>query len=38
MSYEWLVNTILNLACQRYGLPAPAVILPANGGQQIVAK
>ena len=28
MGYPWLVNTILNLACQRYGLPAPEPVIP----------
>ena len=27
--YDWLVHTILNLACQRFGLPAPEPIIPA---------
>jgi D-alanine-D-alanine ligase len=30
MGYTWLVNTILNLACQRCGLPAPAPVIPTN--------
>ncbi len=30
MGYTWLVNTILNLACQRYGLPAQAPVIPGN--------
>jgi D-alanine-D-alanine ligase len=30
MGYTWLVNTILNLACQRYGLEAPAPVIPAS--------
>ena len=29
MGYPWLVNTILNLACQRFGLDAPAPVIPA---------
>ncbi|HVO41282.1 MAG TPA: hypothetical protein VMT34_01605 [Aggregatilineales bacterium] len=28
MGYSWLVHTILNLACHRFGLPAPEVVLP----------
>jgi hypothetical protein len=30
MGYTWLVNTILNLACQRYGLPAPEPVIPSQ--------
>jgi D-alanine-D-alanine ligase len=30
MGYDWLVSTILNLACQRFGLPAPEPIIPEN--------
>jgi D-alanine-D-alanine ligase len=30
MDYNWLVNTILNLACQRYGLAAPEPLIPAS--------
>ncbi len=28
MDYNWLVNTILDLACQRNGLPAPQPVIP----------
>ena len=27
-TYEWLINTIVNLACQRYGMAAPAPKFP----------
>jgi D-alanine-D-alanine ligase len=30
MGYDWLVSTILNLACQRYSLPAPEPIIPVE--------
>ncbi|MCC7452475.1 MAG: hypothetical protein IT324_34055 [Anaerolineae bacterium] len=30
MGYMWLINTILNLACQRYGMPAPEPVIPSN--------
>jgi D-alanine-D-alanine ligase len=29
MGYEWLVNTILNLACHRFGLAAPEPVIPS---------
>ena len=30
MGYDWLVSTILNLACQRFSLPAPESIIPVE--------
>jgi D-alanine-D-alanine ligase len=30
MGYPWLVTTILNLACQRFGLPAPEPVIPTS--------
>jgi D-alanine-D-alanine ligase len=28
MGYDWLVSTIVNLACERYGLAAPQAVIP----------
>ena len=33
MGYPWLVQTILNLACHRYGLPAPEITFPKTGDE-----
>ncbi len=36
MGYTWLVNTILNLACQRYGLEAPDPVIPGRNQERTV--